>query len=123
MMGTKRGAAVLTHIRRIVIAAFFLVLMLTGSALTLSAQNGNPGAAQTPKFSPFVITPPMLKPEKPVHIIRIGRLELIQKSEYEQQADGRVPHPFDPLELVRAQLGMGPQPPITITFDLKWHER
>jgi hypothetical protein len=64
-----------------------------------------------------------MKPEKRLEIIRIGRLELIRKSEYEQQADGRVPHPFDPLEMVRAQLGMGPNPPIMISFDLKWHER
>jgi hypothetical protein len=97
--------------------------MLTTSALTGKAQDRNPGASQTPKFSPFIITPPVVKPEKRLEIIRIGRLELIRKSEYAQQANGRVPYPFDPLEMVRTQLGMGPNPPITVSFDLKWRER
>ena len=117
-------------IRRVVIAGFCLVAMLTASALTAKAQNTqepfehrNPGAVQTPRFSPFIVTPPVRTLEKHVDIIRIGRLELVRKSEYAQQADGRVPRPFDPLEMVRAQLGMGPNPAITISFDLKWHER
>jgi hypothetical protein len=122
MIGSKRGAAVLIHIRRVVIGGLFLA-MLMGSALTGRAQDRNPGAAQTPAFSPSIVTPSVVKPEKGVDIIRIGRLELIRKGEYEQQADGRVPHPFDPLEMLRTQLGMGPHPPITISFDLKWHGR
>jgi hypothetical protein len=104
--------------------------MLTASALTAKAQNSqesfehrNPGVVQTPRFSPFIVAPPVVKPEKHMDLIRIGRLEMVRKSEYEQQANGRVPRPFDPLEMVRAQLGMGPNPAITISFDLKWRER
>jgi hypothetical protein len=48
---------------------------------------------------------------------------MVRKNEYEQQANGRVPRPFDPMEMVRAQLGLGPNPAITISFDLKWRER
>jgi len=121
---------VFAKIRRVVIAGFCFVSTLSVSALTGRAQNNqnffdhrNPGVVQTSQFSPFIITPPVRTLEKHVDLIRIGRLEFVRKSEYEQQADGRVPRPFDPLEMVRAQLGMGPNPAITISFDLKWHER
>jgi hypothetical protein len=125
-----RGAAMFTKIRRVVIAGFCLVGMLTISALTAKAQNTpesfeqrSADIVQTPRFSPFIVTPPLVKPGKHVDIIRIGRLELIRKSQHEEQADGQVPHPFDPLEMLRAQLGMGPNPAIAISFDLKWRER
>ena len=119
-----------TRIQRVVIAGFCSVAMLTGSAVTAKAQNSpdffehrNPGVTPNSQFYPFTVTPPVVKTEKRVDVIRIGRLELVRKNEYEQQADGRVPRPFDPLEMVRAQLGTGPNPAITISFDLKWRER
>jgi hypothetical protein len=119
-----------TNIRRVFIAGFCFVTMLTASALTGRAQKNqdffehrNPAVVQTSPFSPFIVTPPVRKLEKHVDIIRIGRLELVRKSEYEQQADGRISRPFDPLEMVRSQLGMGPNPAIAISFDLKRRER
>ena len=79
--------------------------------------------AQTPRFSPFITTPSVKRPEKPMNVIRIGRLELIQKDEQKPQADGRISHPFDPFETVRAAEGLFPKPPITVSFDIKWRER
>jgi len=81
-----------------------------------------PSLAQTPQVSPVIVKPSVRMPEKRVDIIRIGRLELTRKNEYEQQADGTCPQPFNPLQMVRSQLGLGSQPAITIAFDLRWRE-
>ena len=79
--------------------------------------------AQTPRFSPFISTPAVKRPEKAMNVIRIGRLELLQKDEQKPQTDGRISHPFDPFETVRVAEGLFPKPPVVVSFDIKWREK
>jgi hypothetical protein len=77
-------------------------------------------AGSVPKVPSFVMNLSPKYASRTAETIRIGRLELTRKADSNFDSDRGWR--FDPMDMFRTALQLGPKPAISLSFDLHWLE-